>query len=436
MRHTPGQATSARLTAALAACLALLAPTLASAGASAQSRVTDGGRPRRVSSAPATTSTTTKSAAADSVAQTGATPAQASATPRPTPTPAADAPKLQVTPQGQRAPAEGQQAGDEQDEVDENEVVRVESSEIRLNVRVVDRQNRPVNDVTERDFRVFENGVQQTIESVTREEVPISYGLVIDNSGSMRNQIGQVIEAGKTIVNANKEGDETFVVRFVSSDKIELKQDFTADKDTLIDVLDNELLPEGGKTAVIDAVYLAAEHAAEHKKGNDLDDKRRRALIIVTDGEERKSVYERDQLFDMLRETDVQLYVIGFVSELDREGGFIRKSPRAKAVELVERMAKETGGRAFFPTSLSELPGIAQEIAKDLRTQYVISYNPTDKRRDGSYRAVRVTVEDKAGREKRVAVTRAGYSAPREGGAPAPTPAPARTEARPLGGKP
>ncbi|HYN85376.1 MAG TPA: VWA domain-containing protein [Pyrinomonadaceae bacterium] len=429
MRHTPGQATRARALAALALCLALVAGALLAPPPLAAQNRTESGRPRRVSTSatPATTSAARPAAAA-----------QTAATPRPTPTPQspAGAPKLQVSPQGERATPEGQQPGQQEQEVDPDEVVRVESSEIRLNVRVVDRQNRPVGDVTAAEFRVFENGVQQTVESITKEEVPISYGLVVDNSGSMRNQIGQVIEAAKTIVNSNKPGDETFIVRFVSSDKIELKQDFTADKDTLVDVLDNELLPEGGKTAVIDAVYLAAEHAAEHKKGNDLDDKRRRALIIVTDGEERKSTYERDQLFDMLRETDVQLYVIGFVNELDREGGFIRKSPRAKAVELVERMAKETGGRAFFPNSLSELPQIASEIAKDLRTQYVISYNPTDKRRDGSYRAVRVTVEDRPGREKRVAITRAGYSAPREGGAAAPATGPARTEARPPGNKP
>lgn len=428
MRHTKTKTSPARLASALLAALALLAaPAGLVSRATAQNRSTEGGRPRRVTSAPVAATT---QPVVNNAVQTSAPSARTSATPRPTPAPQGSpaAPKLTVTPQGQRAPEQGQE-GQQEQEVGEDEVVRVESSEIRLNVRVVDRQNRPVNDIRESEFRVFENGALQTIESITKEEVPISYGLVVDNSGSMRNQIGQVIDAGKTIVNANKPGDETFVVRFVSSDKIELKQDFTSDKDTLIDVLDNELLPEGGKTAVIDAVYLAAEHAAEHKKGNDLDDKRRRALIIVTDGEERKSTYERDQLFDMLRETDVQLYVIGFVNELDREGGFIRKSPRAKAVELIERMAKETGGRAFFPTSLSELPGIAQEIAKDLRTQYVISYNPTDKRRDGSYRAVRVTVEDKPGRDKRVAITRAGYSAPRDGGSPAS--APARTEARP-----
>jgi Ca-activated chloride channel family protein len=247
---------------------------------------------------------------------------------------------------------------------------------------------------------------------------------VIDNSGSLRNQINQVIEASKTIVNSNRAGDETFLVRFVSSDEIKVMQDWTANKTELMDSLD-DLYVEGGQTAIIDAVYLSAEHAAAHKKGNDLEDKRRRALILVTDGEDRNSFYKQEQLFDRLREEDVQIYVIGFVNELDREGGFIRKSQRERAVKLLDRLAKETGGRAFYPTSLSELPQIAEDITKDLRTQYVISYNPTNKSQDGSFRAVRVAVADAPGRDKRIAVTRAGYTAPRGGGgsstaAPAP----------------
>ncbi|HEX8851975.1 MAG TPA: hypothetical protein VF754_00730, partial [Pyrinomonadaceae bacterium] len=125
-----------------------------------------------------------------------------------------------------------------------------------------------------------------------------------------------------------------------------------------------------------------------------------------------------------LREEDVQIYVIGFVNELDREGGFIRKSQRTRAVQLLDRLAKETGGRAFYPTSLSELPQIAEDITKDLRTQYVLSYNPTNKRRDGSFRAVRVAVADAPGRDKRIAITRAGYTAPRTGGSNTATPAP------------
>ncbi len=301
-------------------------------------------------------------------------------------------------------------------EIGDDEVVKVDTNLVNLNVRVIDRLNRPINDVRQDDFRIFENGVQQSVAFFTREEVPINYGLVIDNSGSLRTQIDKVIEASKTIVTSNKTGDETFVVRFIDSDKIETVQDFTSNQTLLFDALEG-LYVEGGATAILDAVYLSAERVAGYKKGNDLSDRRRRALILITDGEDRDSYYKQDQLFARLREEDVQIYVIGFVNELDKEGGIIRKSPREKAVNLLTRLAKETGGRVFFPTSLSELPQIATEITRDLRTQYVIGYNPTNKARDGSFRAVRVTIADAPGRDKRIALTRAGYNAPREGGA-------------------
>ena len=156
------------------------------------------------------------------------------------------------------------------------------------------------------------------------------------------------------------------------------------------------------------------------QKGNPLDDKRRRALVLVTDGEDRASFYKREQLFEALKEQDVQIYVIGFVNELDREGGLIKKSQREKAVALLDRLAKETGGRAFYPTSLSELPGIAEQITKDLRTQYVISYRPATKGRPGEFRPVRVAVADGPGGSKRIAVTRSGYTAKPGQAAPAP----------------
>jgi Ca-activated chloride channel family protein len=286
---------------------------------------------------------------------------------------------------------------------------------------VVDRFNRPVNDVRQDELRVFENSVPQTITSFTREEVPITYGLVVDNSGSIRNQINQIIEAAKTIVSSNKPGDETFVVRFISSDEIKIMQDYTADKQSLDDALD-DMFVEGGQTAVIDAAYLSAEHAAERRKGETDQDKRRRALILVTDGEDRASFYKQEQLFDALKEEDVQIYVIGFVNELDKERGFISKSKRQKAVDLLDRMAKETGGRTFYPNSLSELPQIAQDITKDLRTQYVISYVPTSKARPGEFRPVRVAIADAPGRDKRIAVTRSGYTARGDAAQPQPPP--------------
>ena len=284
-----------------------------------------------------------------------------------------------------------------------------------MHVRVIDRNNRPINNVGKGEFHIFEDGVQQTIESFTREEVPISYGLAVDTSASLRSQIQSVIDAGKTIVNSNKPGDETFLVRFISSDKIQTEQDFTDNKDLLTDALDN-LYVEGGQTAVIDAVYLSAEHVSEYKKGDD-SDRRRRALIVITDGEDRSSFYKQEQLFARLREEDVQIFVIGFVNELDKEAGFIRKSPRDKAVGLINKLASETGGRAFFPESISELPQIANEIVRDMRTQYVISYNPTNKTQDGSYRAIKVTVDQPSDSDKRIALTRTGRLARKETGA-------------------
>jgi Ca-activated chloride channel family protein len=297
-------------------------------------------------------------------------------------------------------------------EINENESVKIDTDLVNLNVRVIDRNNRPIGNIRQEELNVFENGVLQPIFSFSREEVPVSYGLAVDTSGSLRSQLAQVIEAGKTIINSNKPGDETFLVRFISSDKIEQILDFTSNKDDLIDSIDT-LYTEGGQTAIVDAVYVSAEHVAEYKKGN-TDDRRRRALIVVTDGEDRGSTYKQEELFERLREEDVQIYVIGFVNELDKEGGMIRKSPREKAVNLINRLAKETGGRAFFPESLSELPQIAEEIVRDLRTQYVISYSPTNKARDGSFRAIRVTVADAAGKDKRIALTRSGRISGRE----------------------
>ena len=295
--------------------------------------------------------------------------------------------------------------------LDPESIVRVNTDLVQLHVRVIDRNNKPINDVPQTAFHVFEDGVLQPIEDFSREEVPISYGLAVDTSGSLRSQLQSVIDAGKTIINSNKQGDETFLVRFISSDKIETVQDFTANKEALIDGLDSFYV-EGGQTAVIDAVYLSAEHVSEYKNG---DDRRRRALIVITDGEDRNSFYKQEQLFARLREEDVQIFVIGFVNELDKDAGLIRKSPREKAVGLINRLATETGGRAFFPDSIADLPEIANEIIRDLRTQYVIAYNPTNKTQDGSYRAIKVTVDQPTSGDKRIALTRNGRLARREG---------------------
>lgn len=298
-----------------------------------------------------------------------------------------------------------------------DEKIIIKTELVNLNVRVVDRNNRSIGSLQKGDFQIFEDGETQKIDSFTKGEVPTNYSLVIDNSGSLRMQLDKVIEAGKIIVGTNRPADETSVVRFVSSDKIEIVQDFTPSKTDLNDALDN-LYIEGGQTAIIDAVYLTADRVDKYEKSRDPNDRKRRALILVSDGEDRDSYYNEQQLFQLLRESDVQIYAVGFVGELDKEGGLISKSPQKKAKEFLERLATETGGKAYFPNNVSELNTIAADIASELRTQYSISYYPTNAERDGKFRNIKVTVADGPNNQKRIAVTRTGRIAEKDENSP------------------
>jgi Ca-activated chloride channel family protein len=303
---------------------------------------------------------------------------------------------------------------------EEDVVVRVETELVNLNVRVVDRNNRPVANLRQAEFKIYEDNVLQQIDFFSKSEVPTNYSLVLDNSGSLRAQIDQIIEAGKILIGANKPEDETSVIRFVSSDKIEIVEDFTSKKADLVDALDTKIYIEGGQTAIIDAVYLAADQITKYEKSRSSVDRKRRALILVSDGEDRSSFYTQQQLFDLLRETDVQIYVVGFVKELSSEKGFIPKSPQGKAKSFLERLATDTGGKAYFPSDVSELNGIAREIASELRTQYSIGYLPSNDRKDGTYRNIKVMIDDGPSKQKRIALTRAGRTAESDSGGSAP----------------
>ena len=304
----------------------------------------------------------------------------------------------------------------------EDDVYKVETELVNINVRVVDRNNRPIGNLRQADFKVLEDNVPQQIDFFSKSEVPTNYSLVIDNSGSLRSQIEQVIEAGKILVANNRPNDETSIIRFVSSDKIEILQDFTPKKTDLNDALDS-LYIEGGQTAIIDAVYLAASRVSEYERATDRVDRKRRALILVSDGEDVNSYYNQQQLFDLLKETDVQIYVVGFVNDLPKEGGFITKSKQSKAKSFLERLASETGGRAYFPNSVSELTGIAKDIADELRVQYSIGYIPSNDKEDGTFRNIKVQIADGPNNQKRIAITKAGRTA--DGGSSSPArPAP------------
>ena len=167
-------------------------------------------------------------------------------------------------------------------EISENDRLTIDTELVTLHVRVIDRNNHPINNVQKEEFRILEDGVSQPIFSFTREEVPVIYGLAVDTSGSLRPAFEQVINAAKAIINSNKRGDETFLERFISSDKIETIQDFTANKDALMDGLDT-LYVEGGQTAVIDddvSIMQGVTLGGTGKERGDRHPKIRRGVLI------------------------------------------------------------------------------------------------------------------------------------------------------------
>lgn len=277
-----------------------------------------------------------------------------------------------------------------------------QSRMVVLNVRVVDADGHARTDVDQDSFRVVEDGIPQKISLFSKAETPITYGLVIDCSGSLRKQLDQVVGTGVKIVQSNKPEDEAFLIRFISSDKIETIQDITADKHRLLDGLDS-LYVEGGLTAVVDAVYLAAERLVKQRA----EEKalRRYALVLISDGDDRGSYYKKEQLFSLLGSADIQIYVIGLKGEM-------KDKAKAPAKELLNSLANTTGGRVFFPNSNDDLTGVASEIVNDLRVQYVIGYVPSDPKE--GFHKLQVSIAEEPNQEKRVAITRLGYSVPKK----------------------
>src|SRR6185369_4851245 len=267
-----------------------------------------------------------------------------------------------------------------------------------LHVRVTDPTEKAVRDVPREAFQVSEDGVPQKIELFMNEDIPLSYALAIDSSGTMRRQFEATVQAAKNIVNANNDSDETFLVRFISSNKIETVREFTNDKRTLRSDLDG-LYVEVGQTAVLDAIYLTAEHLAKRK--TEPDQLRRKVLILVTDGDDRASYYTKEKVFRLLASTDTQVFTIGFMTGLKPE-------QRDRAIKLLKQLATETGGRTFFPNSVADLDRISSDIINDIRTQYVIGYVPSSESKNSFHKTV-VSITQAADQDKRVAITRVGY---------------------------
>jgi Ca-activated chloride channel homolog len=283
---------------------------------------------------------------------------------------------------------------------------------VSLNVLVTDEKNRLVANLRQEDFRVEEDGVPQAITHFSAETSPVSYALVVDNSGSLRSLLGYLTATAGSLVENNRPGDETMVVRFVSSDNINVLQPFTSNQAALLNGLAG-MYVEGGQTAVIDAVYISAKAVAERRK--DEGGRRRRALVLLTDGEDRMSYYNLSDLQNLLRHTDVQVFAVGLVQNLDKDSGFSnRKNARQKALDLLNTLAKETGGRAYFPKTVTGLMEAVAEISTYLRTQYVIGYQTANKASDGKFRKVEVKLSEtaKAGGAQRTVTARPGYLAP------------------------
>jgi len=221
------------------------------------------------------------------------------------------------------------------------------------------------------DVHVYVDGAERPVTYFAREESSVSYGLVVDNSGSLHTQINAVIAAADFIAKNNGPSDETFVVRFVSSDEIKVMQEFTNDKNAISDAL-HDMFIEGGQTALLDAVYLSGQYVTQKSRA-DANAPRRRALVLVTDGDDRASYYRTDQVLKVLRAGGVQVFAVGLTADLDRIG-LITQSKRDKAKSLLEKLTSETGGRVFFAEKVAELKDAVEEIVRDLHAEYVVGY--------------------------------------------------------------
>jgi VWFA-related protein len=280
--------------------------------------------------------------------------------------------------------------------------LKVDAVEVQLPVSVLDKEGRPVDGLKQEHFQVFEDKVLQTIKTFRHEDIPLSLGLVIDNSGSMRNKRERVNSAALAFVRESNPDDETFIVNF--DDSAYLEQDFTGSIGDLVDALDN--IDARGETALYDAIYLSADHLKEGKKD-------KKAILLITDGEDNVSKYKLEKVMDTLKQSKVTLYAIGLLEEDDERGGLFHASPSKKAKADLIKFADITGGQAFFPKNLDEVEGITKRIAHDIRNHYTITYTPTNSNLDGTYREITVKINAPKSAGKVTLHAKPGYTAPK-----------------------
>jgi Ca-activated chloride channel homolog len=282
-------------------------------------------------------------------------------------------------------------------------VAQTAGPRVDLSLIVTDKTNRSLNTVRKEDVHVFEDKVEQTILSIETDERPADVALVIDSSGSLRSLFPTVLEAAMQIINQRRPADEMFIESFVSSDKIQAVQDFTSDGDALTQAL-RLIKIQAGQSAVLDGIYVGASHLAQHSKTAT----RRRALVLITDGEDRNSRTKLDEVLKRVRVENIQVFVIGLVTDLDKEGGLIRQSPKTKAEKLLNTIADESGGLVFFPKNEKEVINAGEQIGAVLRSQFHLAYQSSKEITAPEFRKVEVKLTS-TGEEKRKAIAPRGY---------------------------
>jgi Ca-activated chloride channel homolog len=274
--------------------------------------------------------------------------------------------------------------------------IRVDVNLVVLHTTVLDDRGRFADGLKQENFRVLEDKAEQKLAVFKREDIPVSMGLVIDNSGSMRDKRPRVNAAALTLVEASNPQDEAFVVNFNDDFYLDLDKDFSSSIPELKEAL--ERIDSRGSTALYDAVIGSLDHV---KKGA----KDKKVLLVVTDGEDNTSHNSLEKTIKEVQKTDTVIYTIGLLSEESKKNA-------KRARRALEEIAKASGGLAFFPENVADVKDICENVAHDIRNQYTLAYYPTNTKRDGTFRSVQVDVIPPRGRGKLVARTRNGYYAP------------------------
>jgi len=274
-------------------------------------------------------------------------------------------------------------------------VFKKQVEEVVLHATVVDDKQRMITNLDRNAFSVFEDGRPQTITSFRHEDIPVAMGIVVDNSGSMREKRDKVNNAALNLVRSSNPNDQVFIVNF--NDEYYLDQDFTSNINKLKEGL--EKIEARGGTALYDAVVASADHL---KKSAQLEKK---VLFVVTDGEDNASMENLEQAVRRLQiEGGPTVYAIGILGD--------EEHPK-RARRALDVMSERTGGIAFFPKTLDEVDAISRTVAHDIRNQYTIGYKPSNPQTSGGYRTIKVDAHAH-GYNKLVVRTKSGYYAGQE----------------------